>query len=200
MADIIGQLGGVPVLFTDNGDGTYSLKVSSDGSVSMIGQLGGVPVGFVKDSGSNAYLLKINNISGGGASVIYQSQTVTRDTQVSTNSTSLVDLTDMSITLTTTGGDLLILFSDSSQNNTSGQTTRYAILVDGVQKQAGTFINGTTGAYPAIIQLHHLEKSLSSGSHTVKIQWRVGGGTGYSNTEANENARTRLSVIEIGAS
>jgi hypothetical protein len=63
MPDIIGQLGGVPVLFTDNGDGTYSLKVSSDGSVSMIGQLGGVPVGFVKDASSNAYLLKVGGIA-----------------------------------------------------------------------------------------------------------------------------------------
>lgn len=100
---------------------------------------------------------------------------------VSTTSTSFVDLTDASITLTTTARPVLIGLTGSCQNSIQGQNVMFDLDIDGT-RQGGTngLANLQADAANAqmTIGLTYLTASLSAGSHTFKIQWRISSGTG----------------------
>lgn len=88
-----------------------------------------------------------------------------------------VDSTDFSSTLTTNGGDVLVTFvAPIVGNSTLGAF--FDISVDGV------LIGGDDGITRKAVSttvdtvcLVYWVKGLSAGSHTIKLQWRVTGGT-----------------------
>lgn len=95
-----------------------------------------------------------------------------------TTSGTYVDMTDMSVTLTTTGGDLVVWFSGTIQNSTSGQGVKVALSLDGAAEVgAGTFVTAAA-SQQAVIALVHRFAAPSAASHTVKVRWFVSGGTG----------------------
>jgi hypothetical protein len=96
----------------------------------------------------------------------------------STSSTSMVDLTDMSVTLTTTGGKLDCSFVGGFQIGAVPNGISVQIVVDGslVDKaMTAGYQNANTNQ---VISVNALSGALSAGSHTVKVQWSVTGGTG----------------------
>jgi len=113
-----------------------------------------------------------------------------------TTSTSYVDLTDMSVTLTTKGGDLLVFFSGIFKNSTSGQTVFIVPLIDSEAvtspSQMGMTEPGTNSMVP--MSLIHRFTGVAAGSHTVKIQWLVSDGTA-----AAEGKQRQLIVLEVKA-
>jgi hypothetical protein len=115
---------------------------------------------------------------------------------VSTTSTSLVDLTGASITLTTGASPVHISFAGSWYNDTDGQAIYINVDIDGSLELGtnGMFDNDTFNQENnASFSLD--SAALTAASHTFKIKFKVSGGTGviYANTATAYN----FSVHEI---
>lgn len=93
-----------------------------------------------------------------------------------TTSGSAADVPQMSVTLTTTGGPVLLWFTGVFSNGTAGNTMVLYAVLDGstVQQREWTF----PSANQQVIAPHaHLFTGVSVASHTFKMQWLTTGGT-----------------------
>ena len=113
---------------------------------------------------------------------------------VTTVSTSFVDLTGVTVTITTTGGDVLCFFSVSSANN-NVFTHYFKIVADST---GGAFQSMTSPAatYAMPCSLVSRFSGLSAASHIFKVQWRVSGGTGTAYVNGADGTGT-LIVVEL---
>lgn len=91
---------------------------------------------------------------------------------ITTTSTSMVDLTGFSVTFTTQGGHVLVMFNARA----NGTTVRFDIVMDGVSVTGDTDGIGAPGATGEVSICRILAPT--AGSRTFKIQWRVTSGTG----------------------
>lgn len=98
-----------------------------------------------------------------------------------TTSTTFVDLTDMSVTVTTTGGDLIVWFSGAFANDTLGATILIGASLDGAAEVGIIAVSAYVANYVIPISTVFRFAAPSSASHTVKIRWRVDSGTGTGN-------------------
>jgi hypothetical protein len=111
-----------------------------------------------------------------------------------TTSTSYVDLTDLSITLTTGGGDLLVWAVASVYNSGAGNFIFLALSLDGASEVGEMVVvpSGAGGASILVGSLVYAFSGPSSASHTVKVRWKTLAGT------ATGNALNRyLMVMEM---
>lgn len=89
-----------------------------------------------------------------------------------TTSTTFVDMPDMSITLTTYGGDLLCWLTCAFQYNTAGGVPYIAFSLDGAGEAGG--MTAQPYAPSAITSATTFWKySAAAGSHTVKGRWQI---------------------------
>jgi len=116
---------------------------------------------------------------------------------VTTTSTTLVDLTAASITLTTGAFPTTILFTCTS--NTNGLGILYLnVDIDGSLElgTAGIFSYTKIAHYFEFTSIAHQSAALTAASHTFKIQWKVS--SGYTGTiEADSATPYSFSVSEI---
>lgn len=95
----------------------------------------------------------------------------------STTSTSFVDLTDLTLTVSVEDGDVLLVHAYMSTiNTTASQGVHARLMVDGVAVQGADMPQG--GGSCAMLWR---AAGLAAGSHTIKIQWKVPGGTATCN-------------------
>lgn len=117
-----------------------------------------------------------------------------------TSSTSFVDVdaTNISATLDTNGGPVLIVVSGSGSHSVAGGTFYLDVTVDGA-RQGGTkglwfadvgAANGNVG-----VGFSLLVTGLSAAEHVFKLQWRVDAGS--ATLVANSNAPVQFSAIEL---
>lgn len=116
-----------------------------------------------------------------------------------TTSTSFVDVdaTNLSLTITTNGGPVLVSAAFTWGANTGNITVYFDLDVDGASYTSSKGVHFEY--YPASTGSHLggfsvLVDGLTAGSHTFKLQWKVGSGTGriYSNGSV-----VLLSAIEL---
>lgn len=91
---------------------------------------------------------------------------------ITTTSTSFVDLTGFTVTLTTQGGLVAVWFNARA----NGTTVRFDIHQDGLSISGDADGLGAPGATGEASIMRLLAPS--AGSHTYKIQWKVTSGTG----------------------
>ena len=100
-----------------------------------------------------------------------------------TTSTSFVDVdaTNLNLTITTTGGDVMVGFTGAVQNTTVGKTVCFDIDMDGAREGGDDGItqicNGGTDIPVVQVGMVYLITGLDAGEHTFKLQWKVNGGT-----------------------
>lgn len=114
-------------------------------------------------------------------------------TDTTTTSTSFVDL--LTITLTTATNNLLIYVSHSFGNTSAfGAQVFVRLLLDGAAiRGAGDQASSTFASSGAIIT----KEAVTAGSHTIKVQWRVGSNTGQCRpVAAPDSEHCSLLVIE----
>jgi hypothetical protein len=104
--------------------------------------------------------------------------TLNQASDYTTTSTSFVDVdgTNLVLTITTAGGDVLIGFSGLVGNNGNTQNVLFDVLLDGVRIGGDDGLIGmrTAAAGAASpVSLLFLKTGLSAGSHTFKLQWRT---------------------------
>ncbi|MGB1285072.1 MAG: hypothetical protein ACPG7F_00950 [Aggregatilineales bacterium] len=120
--------------------------------------------------------------SGGGsfsgASTTYE---VNESSDYTTTSTTFVDVdaTNLSLTITTTGGNVLVGFSGTARIDTTGAHIHLNLDVDGsaVATDDGLVSMRSTGVTINPMSFTHLVTGLSAGSHTFKLQWKVSSST-----------------------
>lgn len=115
---------------------------------------------------------------------------------LTTTSTSYVDLTGITVTLTTGARRCLVIFSANGKNSNAGQTARYDIDIDGSRQGQGYGLSWAANAGSAV-GFTFLTAVLSAGSHTIKIVWSVDANTGttYASTGVTP---AFIEVLETG--
>ena len=99
-----------------------------------------------------------------------------------TTSTSFVavDSTNLRLTITTNGGDVLIVFTGSVANSAAGYRTYLDIEVDDASylgDDDGLVVFSNAANYNTPPSLVALAQNLSAGEHTFELHWKVEGGT-----------------------
>jgi len=112
----------------------------------------------------------LSTVGGGGGGAI-QTDQVVGSTNISYNSTAWGDMPGMTITMDTTGGDVLLMFSARMRTGNDSYGGYIRLLVDGVKRHVIGWEPGENSddQTPA---MQWLEKGLSVGSHTFRIQWK----------------------------
>lgn len=98
-----------------------------------------------------------------------------------TTSSSFVDVdsTNLSLTIETAGGDVLIAFHGTVTRSASGGIVRFDVDVDGTRVASDDGIiaaEPVTGAGMPVSFVRYVT-GLSPGSHTFKLQWKINTGT-----------------------
>ena len=97
---------------------------------------------------------------------------------VTTTSTTLVDFTGATVTFTTGAFPVAVGFA-GSENNSSGLYNTFNIDVDGsLELGTGGIFASTTSAGYSNPSFTIQTAALTAASHTIKMQWKVAGGTG----------------------
>lgn len=116
-----------------------------------------------------------------------------------TSSTTLADYPEMSITFTSTGGDLLA-FGITSADSTSNCVLQTALRLDAGADQfhARQSILGPGTAFVTMVGFYQGANNapltgVASGSHTIKIQWK----TETAGTTLSNGGNRRLIIIEL---
>lgn len=120
------------------------------------------------------------------------SQAVGTD-DISTTSTTFADMADMSITITTKGGNVLLMFCGTFQGAGSSEDLSVCFDIDGTPT-AG-LISATNIAADRTQSMQWLKTSLSAASHTFKVQWKTGSGTMYQ--RGSSRANRVFSAVEL---
>ncbi len=142
----------------------------------------------------------LNATGGGGGGDVQYVEAKRTAGDVTTTSTSFVDLTGMSVTITTGAHRCFIDCKIVGFNSASAAINEYDVLIDGVS-QGGSlgmmFVTTVTGGSTNVnFSFSFTSSVLSASSHTIKIQWKVNGGTGT--TYASSTTACILGVTEKG--
>lgn len=108
-----------------------------------------------------------------------------------TTSTSYVDLSTNSVTLTTVGGPCIVIASATLTNSSSGAVVFFAVNMDGGSSQ-GERTQTVTTANHEYNATSIAVFTPSSGSHTFKMRWSVNSGTGTA-----VGTRRTILVVEL---
>lgn len=112
--------------------------------------------------------------------VTYQRSAAT--STINTASTSLVDYTGASISITNATGELIVVYAQiSASNSTAAAEVKMCIREDSTDLSAYTLTSssGSTGGDVGMISYLDV-RAPTPGAHTYKIRWRAGSNTAYS--------------------
>ncbi len=127
---------------------------------------------------------------------------VDKGSNITTTSTSFVDVdaTEFSVTITTTGGRVMIIACFSIAKSSSN--VYFRTVTDGSADQADDGIyavklNGSSDIVP--VALVFWKEGLSAGSHTFKLQWKVASTTAtlYAGAGSSPDLHPQFSAVEV---
>lgn len=130
------------------------------------------------------------------------SDSVTLANAITTTSTSFVDATGLTVTMTTSGGNVVVIFTAmASHSGGSTQHPFFDLVVDGASQGGtdGITAKSSTGTVGDNVSFVWVVTGLSSASHTFKIQWKVTSGTGTllaEDSSAGSKFKPLLYVVE----
>jgi hypothetical protein len=166
-------------------DNQVTLAKLSDGTQGGVLYYGASGAPTELAAGTSGYFLKTQGgsanpvwASAGGGMVQQTGQSLVL-TSGTTTSTSYVDIpsSDGQVTLTTTGGDLLVWYAAFVRSDTDNQYSYVAIEIDGGSEVAESRLRTADANVSGTYVGFHRFTSLSAASHTVAMRWRVAGNT-----------------------
>lgn len=135
--------------------------------------------------------------SGSGGEFVQTSTVHLTSGDLTTTSTTFTDATGLTVTLTTGARRCLVIFTGTLNNSTGGANTAIDLAIDGT-RVGGTYgivhNYSNSGAFNINGSFTYLTDVLTAASHTLKLQFRVDGGTGKIYASATDPAR--FTVIE----
>lgn len=112
-----------------------------------------------------------------------------------------VDATEFGATITTTGGDVLLIACFSAEHaNSVGTFFRFTVDGTAVNGDDGIAFYDTQGAQANIVTLVCWATGLAAGSHTFKLQWKAGGSgtsTLYAGAGSTPDMNPQFSAREV---
>jgi len=128
------------------------------------------------------------------ASALIQTIELNITTDTTTNSTTMVALLSQSVT--TTGGNLIVFFNANTSNTNTNTSIYFQIVVDSIVHEGGAVRYVNT---PAInITLIDKITGLSSGAHTVTINWKTSANTARIRPVAAAGSESaQLTIMEV---
>jgi len=141
-------------------------------------------------------------LGGGGGGSTVGDDAILGSGDITTSSTTFVDLTGASITLTTGAHRCLIGLVASACDATGDAIVYFDVDVDGTRISGGSVgltshQQVTGGAYRVNVSFTAMTTAqLSAGSHTFKIQWRVSGGTATLRAGSTGETKAQMWVTE----
>ncbi|MDD5089978.1 MAG: hypothetical protein PHQ23_03590 [Candidatus Wallbacteria bacterium] len=158
-------------------------------------QGGKVGIGTVNPSEALSVAGTVEATAFKGPGIIRQIMSVSPTADTNTASVPFVDMAGMSITMST-GSSLLMIYWDAGIYLNTGNWVVTECLVDGSR------VGAAQGAYATVAHVSPIGgtaiKSVASGSHTIKVRWRVDTGTAYNSPTSNPDHYGRtLTVMEI---
>lgn len=126
------------------------------------------------------------------STTVLQTLSVSVTSDISSSSTSFVDMPFMSIAVTTGANMLVCWFQGAIIAGTSGAIIDFNLLLDGVNKGgASSKPGGSSGAsYPL-----NGKFTVTPGVHTVKIQWRVSGSSVICNAVSQSSTQSATLIL-----
>lgn len=121
--------------------------------------------------------------------------------QITTTSTSFTDATGLSVTMTTSGGNVMCLFTGCVSNSGANQTILTLDADGDAQGATDGLMTVTANAVSTSASFVYVITGLSAASHTFKIRWRVNSGTATlfaDNSSANFKVEPTLYCVEMG--
>lgn len=110
------------------------------------------------------------------------SRVVLTSGDITTTSTTFVDLTGATITFTTGANPVAYGLFASGMNSTTGEAVILDVDIDGARQSGATngfgLFKTPTGGALGNVSFTGQSAALSAGSHTIKVQWRVSANTG----------------------
>jgi hypothetical protein len=153
--------------------------------------------------------------AAGNAGIGSNTVQTTKLNQFSTTSTSFVDITNYSVTITPTSETSKVLvLAHLTYSNSSGANITYINLVrnstnilEGTSGTAGRQVTLTAGIQTATSSIMNgavvfLDSPSTTSATTYKFQMKVSGGTGYLNRRGDSDAdcpTSTITVIEVAA-
>jgi hypothetical protein len=110
-------------------------------------------------------------------------------------------MTDMSVTLTTSGGKVFVAFSTSISHTNNNKSSDCGLFIDAdASPRFAVRMNPNDNQDIIPVNLTYLvtNPNLSAGSHTFKIKWQINGNTA-SQSAATWGAGRTLTVIDLGS-
>jgi len=140
---------------------------------------------FYNNSSSN--IVNVGNIKDSDAPNI---MSVTGTDDITSTSTTYEDMTDMEIRFVSNGRPTKITFSAPMYVSAATTTPYLTIDIDGTDKILGRPESGSIS--PEQVNMVWLE-TLTAGTHIIKVQWKVAGGTIY---QGGSTYGTRILIAE----
>ena len=128
-----------------------------------------------------------------GSGGLVQEREIELQADTQTTSTTWADLLTLSVT--TTGGALLLYADISATTSYSGASYSLRVTVDGVAVKGAGVYPGTSSV-PMCGSLT-CKKTVAAGTHTVKLQWRVSRNTLYCQPVSQDDEHATLLVEEV---
>lgn len=136
------------------------------------------------------------------ANAVTQAGQATANDGQSTASAAWVDMPGMSVSQATAGGPLLLSFTTQVTNDTGGSLCGFRFTIDGTPVTSAPWGNAMMQNAPGVatyqqnLAMTWLATGVSAAAHTVKVQWKAGGGTCIGPEAAEASDRT-LVVVEL---
>jgi hypothetical protein len=199
------------VIFNSDGTATNpSIAFTSDTNTGLY-RIGSDKIGI---STNGARVGEIGVGYGGFTGNVIQVLQTSIDTQLSTSSTSYVDITGLSVSITPkySTSKILIRFKLNGSNSATSNLNAYQIVRDstaigngaqGSRRLCHTAVRGSIGDANSsfVASGEFLDSPATTSATTYKIQWLVDGGTGYINRDPTNNNNTSypstLSAITV---
>lgn len=147
---------------------------------------------------TNATHAHTSAATGGSVSTTVQQSTVRKTTAFTTTSTTFVDVTDHSITMTTGARRVLLTFTACFSNNTNAADVSVTFDIDGTDAGGTEGLNKLTSAAADLKTMGaivYLTDVLTAASHTFKVNLKNGGGADIANIFGNPSSV--FSAVEI---
>lgn len=177
-------------LYVYNGSTLVRLPVGSDDQV------------LKAASGAPSGVQWANESGGGGSLTVEKSQGTAANTDITTTSTSYVDLGSISETIAASEGDELEVCLTGSVYRDAGSSIDFRFAVAGTRVGPGWRVTpaASFALTPISIVYTHtvVAGDLSAGSVTVNPEWKTSGGTAYFVEQANIELVWQFVVKNLG--
>lgn len=141
----------------------------------------------------NAGSKTLSQLSASASSIFVQSAMADLASDVSTNSTSFVDL--LSLDISTVGSSFLLISVSAGLTDSNNNIQVYLrLVVDDIVKRGVVSRTSGTGIAESFAIVYR--QPVTTGTHTVKVQWRVSANTGRCRPATQPDSEHCTIVVE----